>query len=99
MVDAPAVRLIVVFSDPCSTIASPLPVSKLPTDADNELPNPCLAGDELTTSMTPPSFRPYSAGYPPVMIVIECTSSAPGSGAKTGDRLSVIGSPSTTNCV
>src|SRR3982751_5004981 len=76
-----AATVIVVFSPPCSTVASPLRVSKLPIDADNELPNPCLEGEALTTSMTPPSFRPYSAGYPPVMLVIECTPPAPAPGA------------------
>src|ERR1035437_8766737 len=58
-------------------------------------PSGASLGDESST--TPPSLRPYSAGYPAVKTRMDSTSSDSKFGAKAGDRFSFRGTPSTTN--
>ena len=58
----PPATLKVVFGHPYSATASALLVSKLPAETEALPPNPCRVCAVVTTSITPPSFRPYSAG-------------------------------------
>src|ERR1017187_2034437 len=58
-------------------------------------PSGASLGDESST--TPPSLRPYSAGYPAVRTRMDSTSCDSKFGAKAGDRFSFRGTPSTTN--
>ena len=58
----PALTLIVARGHEYSAIASPPFVLKLPSDPARLPCKPRRASPEVTTSMTPPSLRPYSAG-------------------------------------
>ena len=78
---------------------SPLAVEKLPPSNIAEPCQPAVVFSVVVTSMTPPSFRPYSAGYPAVRTFIDWMSSASSPGANPGERLSTSGNPSITYCV
>src|SRR5579883_1420766 len=72
-------------------------VEKLPPSPVAVRCKPGRRSAGVVASTTPPSFRPYSAGKPAVMTLIDSISSDGRGGAKEGDRFSVSGRPLTTN--